>query len=221
MNQIKCVETRGYKLTEGKLYDPIKREKEFVFIINDSGSTVRYLEELFEKVPGTKVGGNNQQQPAPVVQQAPPPPARTEQDCINSITINNDDDSISYVDLKGNKQTFEHSLEYEVPDMSCGVNTVDGLNDTMVAIHESVEETGADEDLMNLRKSLFRKCILNFVKMSTGGEIILFSTNTNDNDEDLLPIMDEISQFRTAKVVNPNGGNTIKMWGFYKSQIVL
>jgi hypothetical protein len=38
-------------------------------------------------------------------------------------------------------------------------------------------------------------------------------------DEEAVDILNEISDFNTEPELNPNSGNLIKLWGFYKSNL--
>jgi len=38
-------------------------------------------------------------------------------------------------------------------------------------------------------------------------------------DEETIDILNEIADFDTTPEINPNSGNQIKIWGFYKSNL--
>ena len=72
MNKI-CKNAKNYKLTEGKIYEVLLEEDDYIRIINDNGKNVRFHSSLFEDEPST----------------IPIPILRTELDCINSIVYQN------------------------------------------------------------------------------------------------------------------------------------
>jgi len=196
MNKLKCIDNNGYKLTVGSEYNMITEDREFYFLINDSNRTVRYNKRLFELVSEETLVVA-----APVV--------RTEQDMINSIVY--DDTQLFYNDL--NNQTVRLSLDLEIDntEISCGIGQISGINNVFGEITEMVPE---DDDYIGLQKALLTAFLNGYVKSNTDKAIWLISTTTG-MDEDLLSVMDEVSDFVTETKRNPNSGNDIKMWGFY------
>ena len=43
--------------------------------------------------------------------------------------------------------------------------------------------------------------------------------NVDGLDEEVVNILNEISDFNTEPEINPNSGNEIVLWGFYKSNL--
>ena len=65
----------------------------------------------------------------------------------------------------------------------------------------------------------------NYIKYCTNNDfnagIYLMSCNTTGGglDEETVDILNEISDFNTESEINPNSGNEIVLWGFYKSNL--
>jgi len=203
MNEkIKCVDNRGYSLTDDQEYEIIKREGNFIFINNDKDKLARYSIEMFEEP-------------------APPPPARTEQDCINSIT--NNESQTRYVNLNNETKIITNSftLTDATTDFSCGVKMVCNINVTMNNINNITQsdQDVAGDDLLDLQKALLKSHLKNYMRrLGNSGGIYLVSTNVNHN-EDLVEAIDEISDFQSESELNPNSQNPIKVWGFLKSNL--
>lgn len=206
MNEkIKCTDNRGYTLTNDQEYDVVRREGKFIFVVNDKDKLARYSAEMFEE-----------EAPLP-----PPPPPRTEQDCINSISTQGN--NVYYNDLNNNMVVIPNNLEIisGSSDFSCGIKYLVNINNQIdsiqIAIGNDTEQS--EDDLIDLQKALFKKCILHkLTHINPSAAIVLVSTNVN-YDEDIIPCLDEISHFQTEENMNPNSNNVIKMWGFYPNQL--
>lgn len=199
-----CKETRGYALTEKKSYDLLQKKDGYVYVLNDNGNRAKYSAKMFDEDNGA------------VAQQVVP---RTEQDCINSIVINGDIIKYNRIDNEEYLIDLTEYIDDEESEISCGIGEVSGINAFIEAIHDVVDEEGAQDDLLSLKKELFKRGILHYVKnLADKRAMYLLSTNINE-DEDLVPILNEIAHFSSNEVINPNSDNTIKMWGFYESQL--
>ena len=201
MNEkIKCIDNRGYSLTNNQEYDLIKRKGNFIFVNNDKDKLARYSAEMFE-------------------QPAPPPPARTEQDCINSITHNGN--NTSYINLNNEIVTLNNILDSLGVNnaFSCGVKSITGINNTMDEINSLTEndQNILEDDLIDLQKAIFKAHLKNYMSRMNYG-IFLVSTNI-DYNEDLVQAIDEIADFQSEPELNPNSGNIIKVWGFLKTNL--
>jgi hypothetical protein len=205
IEKIKCVDNRGYSLTEDQEYDVIKREGNFIFVNNDKDKLARYSAEMFEAL----------------VPPPPPPPARTEADCIASIT--NNGSQTRYVNLSNETKII--SCDFEIINalnaFSCGVKMVVGINDTMNTINNvtQTDQNIAGDDLLDLQKALFKSHLKNYMRrQNSNAGIYLVSTNLNHN-EDLVTVIDEIADFQSESELNPNSDNQIKVWGFLNSSL--
>lgn len=216
MKELICVNPKNYKLTEGNNYTVVIDEGDTVMIVNDSNKTVRYYKDLFieseeeEFIP----------EPEPVI-------IRTEQDLINSIT--SDSLKTTYIDFNNQTIYIHNHLQCinNKNSFSCGIKNITNIGDQIEAICESIsdsEET-AEEDLPLLTKALIKQHFKNYIKYNTNNGfnagIYLMSCNINGEglDEEVVEILDEISDFHTQPEINPNSGNEIKLWGFYKSNL--
>ena len=195
MNKI-CRNAKNYKLTEGQEYEILSEEDGYVRIINDSGKNVRYDASLFEEVEET----------IPL----PPPPARTEQDCINSITYNGT--TLRYVDINETPKEINVSLTLRGNnEFSCGVVRIEGLNGVCNRIENQDFVNTDDDDFIELKKALFRTVFNYWSARGTYG-MWMCSTNRDDNYEDYQTLLDTLSTHNSGWFRNPNSGNQIKLW---------
>ena len=194
MKKLKCINPKNYRLTQNGEYEVVEDGVEFVKIINDSGKTVRYSKELF------------QEEVVPVA--PPPPPARTEQDCINSIIIDNN--YIRFNDLNNDTITIDATMIRNSNNgFSCGVVRLEGINTLMSRIENAVDTS--EDDLIDLKKAILKKAVDWNLRRSPYA-FGLISTNQNSNYEDYYDVLDEMSSSMTEWVTNPNSSRLIKIW---------
>ena len=184
MNKI-CRNAKNYKLTEGQEYEILGEEDGYVRIINDSGKNVRYDSTLFENP-------------------LPPPPARTEQDCINSITY--DGNVLRYVDINDNLTLRQNS------DFSCGINRIENINTLCARIENQNFVNTDDDDFIELKKALFRTVFNYWTSIETSRGMWMCSTNQDGSYEDYQTLLDELSTHNSGWFLNPNSSNQIKVW---------
>lgn len=203
MNEkIKCVDNRGYSLTNDQEYDIVKREGEFIFVNNDKDKLARYSIAMFQ-LP------------------EPPPPARTEADCIASIT--NNESQTRYVNLNNETKIINSNFDLIAAgnQFSCGAKMVVNVNNAMDNINNITQSDQdiAGDDLLDLQKALFKSHLKNYMRrLGNSSGIYLVSTNLNHN-EDLVTAIDEIADFQSESELNPNSQNQIKVWGFLRSNL--
>lgn len=215
MNELICINPKNYKLTLDKNYQIVIDEGETVMIVNDSNKTVRYYKDLFQEVEEEVIP-----EPEPVI-------VKTEQDLINSIT--SDGLRTTYVDF--NNQTIyipNHlSCLNNENSFSCGIKNITNIGDQIEEIYEAISDTEetSEEDLPLLTKAIIKYHSKNYIRYCINNGfnagIYLMSCNiTGDGlDEEVVDILNEISDFKTEPEINPNSGNEIKLWGFYKSNL--
>lgn len=210
MRTVKCKNTKGYKLTEGKDYEISARRSGYVYLINDNGVSAKYAEELFEAVEGSTTRRT-------ITQTPPPPPRRTERDVINSIIAT--PSRISFVDIENNSHTIENPMSGNGTNISCGIAQVSGIDTLIGSINEEFDDS--NEDYIPTRKALMKASIQNFVINPYPNAMVLVST-TEDSDEDLLTVLDEMASgdngVTTSSRRNRNSRNMIKLWVFYTNQ---
>ena len=188
MNNYKCKNPKNYALTKDKEYTPVKIVDGNIYITNDKGVQAKYSTELFEQVN-----------------------IRTQEDVINSITLNGN--VLSYIDINNQPITINTGLTRYDSHISCGIRQIAGISTVMDNINLHTND-------LELQKALLKTAILSFARQSEQA-IVIMSTNITDEDEDdvefihLCEYLTEISDFNSDDVENPNSGNTIKMWGFY------
>lgn len=215
MNELICVNPKNYKLTLDKKYTVVIDEGETVMIVNDSNKTVRYYKDLFQEIEEEVIP-----EPEPVV-------VRTEQDLINSIA--SDDLETTYVDFNNETIHIHNTLQClnNENSFSCGIKNIVNIGGQLEEIYDSIEETAVqnEEDLPLLTKAVIKHHFKNYIKDKSNDNynagIYLMSCNINGDglDEEVVDILDEISDFNTESELNPNSGNEIKIWGFYKSNL--
>ena len=215
MNELICTNPKHYKLTLDKKYTVVIDEGETVMIINDSNKTVRYYKDLFQEVEEEIIP-----EPEPVI-------IRTEQDLIDSIT--SDGLNTTYVDFNNQIVVISNHLQClnNENSFSCGIKNIINIGDQIGEIYETIADTidTAEEDLELLTKAVIKQHFKNYIKVKAAanfnGGIYLMSCNINGDglDEETVDILNEISDFNTEPEINPNSGNEIKLWGFYKSNL--
>ncbi len=190
MNKI-CKNAKNYKLTEGQEYEILDEEDGYVRIINDSGKNVRYDASLFEDVFI--------------------PPARTEQDCINSITY--DGNTLRYIDINNEEKHSTVVLNRESRNQfSCGILRIEGINELCSRIENQDFVDTDDDDFIELKKALFRTVFNYWSNRGTSYGMWMCSTNQDDNYEDYQTLLDQLSTHNSGWFRNPNSGNQIKLW---------
>lgn len=183
-----CENPKTYRLTQGQQYEILKKEKGYVFVENDAGKVARYDESLFTN----------------------PTPARTEQDCIDSIVITNEN-QITFVNLNGETQPISsHLITESINSFSCGVLRLTGLNNTIENIEIAVDTS--QEDLILLKRKLLRALITAKVNSTTSKGMWMCSTNQNTAFEDYFLELNEITNHNSGWFRNPNSGNQINVW---------
>ena len=216
MKELICINPKNYKLTDGNRYSVITDEGDSVMIINDNHKAARYYKELFEEVDDEIIP-----EPEPVV-------VRTEQDLIDSIT--SDGTTTTYIDFNNEVVIISNQLQClnNANSFSCGIKNLINIGDQIGVIYEAISETeeNAEEDLELLTKAVIKHHFKNYIKYcgnnGFNAGIYLMSCNiTGDDhlDEEVVDILNEISDFNTEPELNPNGGNEIVLWGFYKSNL--
>lgn len=216
MNELICTNPKNYKLTLDKKYTVVIDEGETVMIVNDSNKTVRYYKDLFQEVEEEVIP-----EPEPIV-------ARTEQDLIDSIT--SDGLNTTYVDFNNQIVVISNHLQClnNENSFSCGIKNIVNIGSQVDEIYSEIEETADSqgEDLELLTKAVIKHHFKNYIKYKSNNGfnagIYLMSCNIygiDGLDEEVVEILIEISDFNTEPELNPNSGNEIVLWGFYKSNL--
>ena len=216
MNELICVNPKNYKLTLDKKYTVVIDEGETVMIINDSNKTVRYYKDLFTEVEEEVIP-----EPEPVV-------VRTEQDLIDSIT--SDGTTTTYIDFNNEVVIISNQLQClnNANSFSCGIKNIINIGDQIGEIYETIADTieEAQEDLELLTKAVIKHHFKSYIRCESNegynGGIYLMSCNISGDGElaeEEIDFLNEISDFNTEPELNPNSGNEIKLWGFYKSNL--
>ena len=215
MNELICVNPKNYKLTLDKKYIVVIDEGETVMIVNDNNKTVRYYKDLFQEIEEEVIP-----EPEPVI-------VRTEQDLIDS--IDSDGLDTTYIEFDNQLVTIDNELDIlnNANDFSCGIKNIINIGNQLEEIYNVIAKTEevSEEDLPLLTKAIIKHHFKNYIKNKSNNNfnaaIYLMSCNINDDglDEETVDILNEISDFNTEPELNPNSGNEIKLWGFYKSNL--
>ena len=215
MKELICVNPKNYKLTEAKIYPIVIDEGETVMIVNDSNKTVRYYKDLFIENEEDVIP-----EPEPVI-------VRTEQDLIDSITT--EGVMTTYIDFNNEEIEIDNRLSIinNENSFSCGIKNIINIGDQLEKIYDTISVTAdsAGEDLELLTKAVIKHHFKTFIQINYGNYnagLYLMSCNVTGNeclDEETVDILNEISDFNTESEINPNSGNEIVLWGFYKSNL--
>ena len=216
MNELICTNPKNYKLTLDKKYTVVIDEGDTVMIVNDKNQTARYYKDLFQEVEEEIAF-----EPEPVV-------IRTEQDLIDSIT--SDGLRTTYVDFNNQTIYITNHLQCLSNEnaFSCGIKNIVNIGDQIGEIYEMIADTieEAQEDLELLTKAVIKHHFKNYIKYCINNGfnagIYLMSCNISGGGElaeEEIDFLNEISDFNTEPELNPNSGNEIKLWGFYKSNL--
>lgn len=214
MNELICTNPKNYKLTLDKKYTVVIDEGDTVMIVNDNNKTVRYYKDLFEEVEEEVIP-----EPEPVI-------IRTEQDLIDSITT--EGAMTTYIDFDNEEIEIDNHLSIinNENSFSCGIKNIINIGDQLEEIYDTISVTAdnAGEDLELLTKAVIKHHFKTFIQtnyVNYDAGLYLMSCNINGDglDEETVEILDEISDFNTEPELNPNSGNQIKLWGFYKSNL--
>lgn len=215
MKELICTNPKNYKLTLDKKYLVVTDEGETVMIVNDNNKSARYYKDLFQEVEEE------------VVIPEPEVIPRTEQDLINS--INSDGLNTTYVDFNNQTVIISNHLQClnNENSFSCGIKNITNIGDQIEEIYEMIADTieEAQEDLELLTKAVIKYHFKNYIKycinngFSAGVYLMSCNINGDGLDEEFVDILNEISDFNTEPELNPNSGNEIKLWGFYKSNL--
>jgi len=205
---VRCINVENYKLTEGKIYPIADETRDFYSLLNDNNIGVRYHKRLFEVVP------ENAQPAAPIT--PPPPPRRTERDLVGSIQVQTG--VVTFRDFDNTVRTIQNRFTRTDSNISCGVKQISGINIQIQNIDNFFDLD--EDDFITIRKALFKKCIEQYVQRNllNGNAFGLLSTNTSGEDgghqadEDMLTVLDEMSNGHTTDVRNPNSDRNIKVW---------
>ena len=191
-----CINSKNYKLTQDKSYEIIKRETGYVFIENDNGKISKYHSSLFES------------DDVPVLEEEIIS-IRTEQDCIDSISNNNN--VISYRDLNNDLKMFNSHIVTNCSNpFSCGILRISGMNDTIDNIENFVDTS--EFDLILLKRKLFRSSIQSRIEIDATKGMWMCSTNLYNAYEDYYVELNDMSNNNSGWFYNPNSGNQINMW---------
>jgi hypothetical protein len=219
MEKLICTNPKNYNLTLNKEYPIVIDEGETVMIVNDNNKTVRYYKDLFEEIVEEEV----------VPEPEPEIVARTEQDLIDSITHTNA--RTKFIGFDNEEIIIDNNLTivHNIDAFSCGIKNLVNITSQASIINSIVEnlEVDSEEDLPLLHKALITAYFKNYMRYKLNNDnnagIYLMSTNVTNNgqiDEETFNIFDEIADFHSEPELNPNSNNQIKVWGFYKSNLV-
>ena len=209
--ELKCINTKNYKLTEGKFYTCLREEESYYFIMNDAGTVVRYIKELFEPLI---VAVENSIVESP--QDIAPIQTRTWEDVKNSfefgiqgvfkmIDLENQEKSLNMLNIFSNRES----------SISCGIREISGLNGLFDLIDSLFDD---NDDYISEKQDIFKFILLKYNEFCVGScALILYSTNLDNDYDGYFDVLDENCAYHTEHHDNPNTGNTIDLWTFVKN----
>ena len=179
-------------------------EAKFFRCVNNNGVEAKYRLSLF----------------APITPPEPPRPAKiTQEELIERLVVRGDEVVCSYNNEERKIVGAGYfDLQHDEVNCSCGIMSVNGINDLYETIAEydeldEVESIVSDYDAPDFIKALFKKIVL--TKVATlSVAICLFSTT--EGESTVCRIMDELAEevggYGTEFFRNPNSYNNIKAW---------
>lgn len=200
-----CINPKNYSLTLNKHYTIISDDGDYYSLVNDNNKCLNYSKQLFESVDSLENVAEIQDIPTiPTIE-------RTEQDCIDSIVVYNE--NITFNDINDNNISFSNPLNLNGSSISCGVFQLHNINSLITNIKQYVDTS--EYDMIALTKQLFVRALLYKISEEVYEECCRFamlSTNYIDENEDFYTWLDELSSTKTEWLVNPNSENEIKVW---------
>lgn len=176
--------------------------RDWVQIVNDSGNLARYSSALFEEELTKK----------------------TERQFFEDLTINvefaegDNDANDVYCDMYLGNSNFATILSADSPNFTCGAKTIDGIGNLFFEIEKLLNFAFLNGDYIftTNRKTTFLKLFEIFIqkiKEAFNGKVAFISfSNYETEDEVIETVLDDISDWKTDWVENPNSENNIKIW---------
>lgn len=191
-------------LTTNQTYPVILKDGDYLFVRNNKDSVQKYHQKYF----------NNIMIPTTVPVAPPVLAPLTEQEMIDSISVNGDNvtfKSPNRTELTFNISNFLHTAGTQI---SCGIYQLYGINDLSNEILNLLEGNGFEDDYDELYKALIRKSLsYEVVTYLLEEEFALTLISSNSLGTELLvDALDSISITTTNWVNNPNSSNNIKLW---------
>lgn len=192
-------------LTTNQTYPVILKDGDYLFVRNNKDSVQKYHQKYF----------NNIMIPTTVPVAPPVLAPLTEQEMIDSISVNNSIVTFrapNRVELAFNVGNLLHATNTSI---SCGIYQLYGINNLSNTILDLLEGNGFEDDYDELYKALIRKSLSHEVVTDLlNNEVFAFTLiSTNEDETELLEYaLDSISITTTNWVNNPNSGNNIKLW---------
>ena len=231
MASITCINNKNgrYNVTEGNLYEIIRQEDGYVFVVNDNNVTARYAHNLFTEVEELVEDAQPVQvvrrgrppvqvvRPVAQVQEVapPPPPPLTEAEMIASFRRTGRN---GWSIQQPNREVIHFTTGLSAHDsmISCGVLQLSGLDSVYANLMAIPIFQGPDN--FNLAVAIYKEIINSFIMNDISSCAMVIMSTTVDEDEANKRIIDAaLDEIATAseRVENPNSGNTICMWTYY------
>ena len=182
--KVKCINQNNYKdITIGNEYEVIEILENFYHIIANSGNVRNYNKKYFELIE------------EPVIDDANKVDVEEESQPEFTINLNKEDNNNIDINVSENKVT----LQYYQTAGNCGVVSYHGVN----YLYENCDENNT------LFKDVI-KAIIEFVKIRNNTCMLIFSTNCEYPE--IWDILDEVMDFSSEVVENPNSDMDVKLW---------
>ena len=182
--KVKCINQGGFlNITLGYIYD-VKVDKETSWsIIANNGNQQTYSKRYFEVVPELVVEDADE---AGVIEESQPE---------FTVEWNEEDDNNITIEVNGNKVVLHY---YQVAS-NCGVRSYHGVN----YLYENCDENDT------LFKDII-KAVIELVESQFDSCMLIFSTNSEYPE--IWYILDDVMDFNSKTVENPNSDMDVKLW---------
>ena len=182
--KVKCINQGNYRdISTGRNYEVVETLENFYHIIANSGNIRSYSKRYFEIIPEPIIEDEDE-----IGVEEEPQPEFT-------VNWNKEDNSDIDINVSENKVT----LQYYQTAGNCGVASYNGVNN----LYENCDENNT------LFKNVI-KAIIELVKIRNNTCMLIFSTNREYPE--MWDILDEVMDFSSEVVENPNSDMDVKLW---------
>ena len=182
--KVKCINQNNYKdITVDNEYEVVEILENFYRITANSGEIRSYAKKYFEVIP------------EPVIEDVDE--VGVEEEPQPEFTVNWDKEDGSDIDINVNENKV--TLQYYQTAGNCGVVSYHGVN----YLYENCDENDT------LFKDVI-KAIIELIESGNNTCMLIFSTNSSYMD--IWTVLDEVMDFSSKIVENPNSDMDVRLW---------